>query len=83
MLNRYKILLFFTLSEIIFSHGISESDKTEIIQGSLMDYLYLGAKHMITGYDHILFLIAKLLHMSSCVVRSSVNNNYTYLYNFA
>ena len=22
-----------------------------------MDYLYLGTKHMITGYDHILFLI--------------------------
>ena len=27
-------------SELIFSHGISDSDKTQIIQGSLMDYLY-------------------------------------------
>ena len=57
MRNRYKIFLLLLFSGFIFSHGISESDKTEIVQGSLMDYLYLGAKHMITGYDHILFLI--------------------------
>jgi hypothetical protein len=52
-------------SGLIFSHGISESDKTEIIQGSLIDYVYLGAKHMITGYDHILFLIGVLFFLTS------------------
>ena len=40
-----------------------ESDKTQIVQGSLMDYLYLGAKHMITGYDHILFLIGVIFFL--------------------
>ena len=63
MLNRYKIFFFPILYGLIFSHGISESDKTEIIQGSLMDYLYLGAKHMITGYDHILFLIGVIFFL--------------------
>ena len=64
MLNRYKTSLLLILSGLIFSHGISESDKTEIIQGSLMDYLYLGAKHMITGYDHILFLIGVVFFLT-------------------
>ena len=64
MQNRYKIFLLFLFSGFIFSHGISESDKTEIIQGSLIDYLYLGAKHMITGYDHILFLIGVIFFLT-------------------
>ena len=65
MLDRYKIFLIPIFSGLIFSHGISESDKTEIIQGSLIDYLYLGAKHMITGYDHILFLIGVIFFLTS------------------
>ena len=64
MLNRYQIPLLVILSGLIFSHGISESDKTEIVQGSLMDYLFLGAKHMITGYDHILFLIGVIFFLT-------------------
>ena len=31
----------------------------------MIDYLYLGAKHMITGYDHILFLIGVLFFLTS------------------
>ena len=42
-----------------FAHGVSESDKG-FLQGStgvqFLPYLYLGAKHMVTGYDHLLFL---------------------------
>lgn len=64
MLNKYKIFLFPIIAGLIFPHGISESDKTEMIHGSLMDYLYLGAKHMITGYDHILFLIGVLFFLT-------------------
>ena len=64
MINKHKIFLFPILFGLIFSHGISESDKTDIIHGSLIDYLYLGAKHMITGYDHILFLIGVLFFLT-------------------
>jgi hypothetical protein len=42
-----------------YAHGVSESDKG-FLQGStgmhLLPYMYLGAKHMVTGYDHLLFL---------------------------
>ena len=64
MLDFRKIILFFISTGIIFSHGVSESDKTQIIHGTLTDYLYLGAKHMITGYDHILFLIGVIFFLT-------------------
>jgi hypothetical protein len=41
------------------AHGVSESDKG-FLQGTtgvqFLPFLYLGAKHMVTGYDHLLFL---------------------------
>jgi len=59
--NVTSVIIFFNL---IFAHGISESDKHEIVQGSLIDYMVLGAKHMITGYDHILFLIGVIFFLT-------------------
>ena len=64
MLNNRRIISLIIFSGLIFSHGISESDKIEIVHGSLIDYLYLGAKHMITGYDHILFLIGVIFFLT-------------------
>lgn len=43
-----------------FAHGVAAGDKgyiQEISGVNLIAFLYLGAKHMVTGYDHILFLI--------------------------
>ena len=64
MLNLRKIMSLFIFFELIFSHGISESDKSEIVQGTLIDYLLLGAKHKVTGYDHILFLIGVIFFLT-------------------
>jgi hypothetical protein len=41
------------------AHGVDESDQAYIEATSginLVPYMYLGAKHMVTGYDHLLFL---------------------------
>jgi hypothetical protein len=41
------------------AHGVAEGDARflERIAGvQLIPFLYLGAKHMVTGYDHLLFL---------------------------
>ena len=57
----YFILLFINS---IYAHGISDSDKTEILHGSLIDFVFLGAKHMITGFDHILFLIGVIFFLT-------------------
>jgi hypothetical protein len=43
----------------VFAHGVAEGDADflERIQGvHIVPYMYLGAKHMVTGYDHLLFL---------------------------
>jgi hypothetical protein len=41
------------------AHGVASADQA-FIEGNrgvaLVPYLYLGAKHMVTGYDHLLFL---------------------------
>lgn len=42
-----------------YAHGIARSDQA-FVQGNsgmqILPYVYLGAKHMVTGYDHLLFL---------------------------
>ena len=43
-----------------FAHDISQSDRAAVarIEGPApFAFLYLGAKHMVTGYDHVMFLI--------------------------
>lgn len=42
------------------AHAVAEGDKgyiQEISGVHLLPFIYLGAKHMVTGYDHILFLL--------------------------
>ena len=58
-----KLSILFVPS-IAFAHGVSESDKSEMVQGTLADFFYLGAKHMVTGYDHILFLIGVIFFLT-------------------
>ena len=52
MLKKINFSFSFLFS-FLFSHGVSDSDKAEMISGGLLDYFILGAKHMVTGYDHI------------------------------
>jgi hypothetical protein len=43
-----------------FAHGVSarDADFVQSIDGvAIAPFLYLGAKHMVTGYDHLLFLV--------------------------
>lgn len=52
------IALFFTPA-LALAHAVAEGDKgyiQEITGVHFIPFMYLGAKHMITGYDHLLFL---------------------------
>jgi hypothetical protein len=47
------------LASVAFAHGVTGGDRAFLEQNSgqnLAVYTYLGAKHMVTGYDHLLFL---------------------------
>ena len=46
------------------AHGISDADKQGILEGGNFEYLKLGASHMLTGYDHLLFLFAVMFFLT-------------------
>jgi hypothetical protein len=48
-----------------FAHGISEDAKQAMIEGGYFQYLLLGAEHMITGYDHLLFLFGVIFFLTT------------------
>ncbi len=53
------LALFLTQSGTALAHAVAEGDKgyiQEISGVHLIPFVYLGAKHMVTGYDHLLFL---------------------------
>lgn len=57
-------LLFF--SEVLFAHGVTVGDQgyiQEISGVHLLPFIYLGAKHMVTGYDHLLFLVGVIFFL--------------------
>ena len=62
-----KNLLFFILIHVsLFAHGVATGDQGYIqqINGiNFVPFMYLGAKHMVTGYDHILFLVGVIFFL--------------------
>lgn len=48
-----------------FAHGISEDAKRAMIDGGYFRYIVLGAEHMITGYDHLLFLFGVIFFLKT------------------
>ncbi|WP_397445843.1 HupE/UreJ family protein [Polaribacter sp. R77954] len=57
------MVLFFT-PFFAFAHGVSTSDQAILNNGGLGSYIYVGAKHMLTGYDHLLFLAGVVFYLS-------------------
>ena len=62
-----KILLFLSICIpfIGLAHGVPESTIKAMADASAFDYIYFGATHMLTGYDHILFLIGIIFFLSN------------------
>ncbi|NJC25708.1 HupE/UreJ family protein [Neolewinella antarctica] len=48
----------------LFAHGVSAGDQATLSEGGLFAYLFVGAKHMVTGYDHLLFLVGVIFYLS-------------------
>lgn len=54
------------MSEMALAHGVADSDKVFIQANpgvNIIPYIYLGAKHMVTGYDHLLFLFGVIFFL--------------------
>jgi len=48
----------------LYAHGISDSDKQSMIDGDYLQYVELGASHMLLGYDHLLFLFGVIFFLT-------------------
>ncbi len=49
-----------------WAHNVAEGDKGYIQETSgtqILPFIYLGAKHMVTGYDHLLFLFGVIFFL--------------------
>jgi hypothetical protein len=58
--SRSVLLLFCLISLGVYAHGVDEQTQSflSLNKGiAFGPFLYVGAKHMITGYDHLLFLV--------------------------
>ena len=57
--------IYLLLTNLAFAHGMSEEEKQSIIEGGNMAYLWLGATHMLSGYDHLAFVFGIIFFLTS------------------
>ena len=65
MKSYLKIIFTIINIQFIFAHGVSESTASAMSDASLFGWGWFGAEHMVTGYDHILFLVGVLFFLSN------------------
>lgn len=63
--TRLTTLIFILLPLLMLAHGVSQSDQEILTNGGLLAYILVGAKHMVTGYDHLLFLVGVIFYLSN------------------
>jgi hypothetical protein len=64
----YLLVFIFTLLSCtnVFAHGVDDNTKVFLMDNNgaaFMPFLYIGAKHMLTGYDHLLFLVGVIFFL--------------------
>lgn len=71
-----------------WAHGVQGKDAAFVAGSSgpqIIPFLYLGAKHMVTGYDHLLFILGvifflyRLTHVAIYVTLFSIGHSITLL----
>ncbi|MBT5469660.1 MAG: HupE/UreJ family protein, partial [Nitrospina sp.] len=56
-----------SLASFAFAHGMSEAEKQSILQGGNLQYMKIGASHMLTGYDHLLFVFGIVFFLTTFI----------------
>ena len=92
-LGRWRMLLALPLLllavGIASAHGVAGDDKAFLEQSTgrqLIVFMYLGAKHMVTGYDHLLFLFGvvfflyRMREVGAYVTLFAIGHSVTLLY---
>ncbi|MBU3012658.1 HupE/UreJ family protein [Polaribacter vadi] len=64
-LKRVLLLLLLFIPFISFAHDVTSADQELLRNGGLWAYIQVGATHMLTGYDHLLFLAGVVFYLKS------------------
>ena len=64
-MKKLSLLLLLFIPLLGWSHGVPESTINAMADASLIDFIFFGAEHMLTGYDHILFLIGVVFFLTN------------------
>ena len=62
----FALLAFSLIAPPVFAHAIGGRDAAFVqatVGADPFPFLYLGAKHMVTGYDHLLFLLGVIFFL--------------------
>lgn len=82
------VLWLLLFSGVALSHGVTLGDQgyiQEVAGVNVIPFIYLGAKHMVTGYDHLLFLVGvifflyRLSHIGVYVTLFAIGHSSTLL----
>lgn len=83
------ILAAWMLAGAAVAHGIAGKDAAFVAANAgtrIVPFMYLGAKHMVTGYDHLLFILGviffvyRLSHVAVYVTMFSIGHSITLLF---
>jgi hypothetical protein len=74
LMGRELFFLFFGLTIILavvfggiseaFAHGMSDAEKQIIMEGGNMPFIWIGATHMLSGYDHLAFVFGIIFFLT-------------------
>ncbi len=64
MFKPFITLALLLVSGLAFSHGMSAEDQARILNAGYLEFIRLGATHMLTGYDHLLFLLGVIFFLT-------------------
>ena len=64
-LKRGLWLLLLSFPLLGFAHDVTSAHQEILRNGGLWAYIQVGATHMLTGYDHLLFLVGVIFYLNS------------------
>jgi len=63
--SQWFLAIFLTIfASFVFGHGMSDAEKQIIIEGGNLHYIWIGATHMLSGYDHLAFVFGIIFFLT-------------------
>ncbi len=63
-MKHFLAILLLSIPVLLQAHDVTDADAELLANGDLWAYIWVGAKHMLTGYDHLLFLAGVIFYLS-------------------